>query len=88
MDEPLVRERDAMDAPLLTTAITSVRSVKDSLEIALSYIVEHDSRNKIIRSLHQLGMIHDTLFSLRNELARLHVENEQLRQELKHRKPA
>jgi len=77
-----------MNAPLLTTAITSVRSVKDALEIALSSIMEHDSRKKLMHSVHQLGMIHDTLFSIRNELARLHVENEQLRQELKHRKPA
>jgi hypothetical protein len=81
-------ERDAMDAPVITTAITSVRSIKDSLEIALSYTIEHDSRKKIVHSLHQLGMIHDTLFSMRNELARLHVENEQLRQELKHSKHA
>jgi hypothetical protein len=77
-----------MNAPLLTTAITSVRSVKDALEIALRSIMEQDSRKKLMHSVHQLGMIHDTLFSIRNELARLHVENEQLRQELKHRKPA
>ena len=77
-----------MEEPLLTTAITSVRSVKDALEIALSSIREQDSRKKLMHSLHQLGMIHDTLFSLRNELARLHVENARLRQELKHRKPA
>jgi hypothetical protein len=76
-----------MDAPVITTAITSIRAVKDSLEIALAYPIEHDNRRKIVHSLHQLGMIHDTLFSMRNELSRLHVENEQLRQELKHRKP-
>ena len=77
-----------MNAPLLTTAITSVRSVQDALEIALRSIMEQDSRKKLMHSVHELGMIHDTLFSIRNELARLHVENEQLRQELKHRKPA
>jgi hypothetical protein len=77
-----------MDSVLITTAITSVRSVQDVLEIALGSSHEHDSRKKITHSLHQIGMIHDTLFSLRNELARLQVENAQLRQELKQRKPA
>jgi hypothetical protein len=87
MDEPFVGEREAMDSVLITTAITSVRTVKDSLEIALGYNTENDSRKKIAYSLHQIGVIHDTLFYVRNELSRLHVENEQLRQELKHRKP-
>ena len=77
-----------MDAPLITTAITSIRTVKDALETALGYALEHDSRKKLAHSLHQMGMIHDTLFSLRNELARLHVENAQLRQELTQRKHA
>ena len=77
-----------MDAPLITTAITSIRTVKDALEIALGYALEHDSRKKIAHSLNQIDMIHDTLFHIRNELSRLQVENEQLRQELKHRKHA
>jgi hypothetical protein len=85
MDEPFGGERDAMDSILITTAITSVRYVQDSLEIALGYNMEHDSRKKIAHSLNQMGMIHDTLFYVRNELSRLHVENAQLRQELKHR---
>ena len=76
-----------MDSVLITTAITHVRSVKDALEIALGSNGEHDIRKKVAHSLHQMGMIHDTLFYLRNELSRLHVENAQLRQELKHRKP-
>ena len=58
-----------------------------SLEIALGSNGENDSRQKIAHLLNQMGMIHDTLFSVRNELSRLHVENAQLRQELKHRKP-
>jgi hypothetical protein len=77
-----------MDAVLITTAMTSVRSVKDALEIALGSSHEHDSRTKLAHSLHQMGMIHDTLFYIRNELARLHVENAQLRQALKQSKHA
>jgi hypothetical protein len=77
-----------MDSVLITTAMTSVRSVKDALEIALGSGNENDSRNKIAHSLHQMGMIHDTLFYIRNELSRLHVENAQLRQALKHSKHA
>lgn len=75
-----------MHSSLLTTALTSVRDVKDALEVALGYSIENDSRKKITHSLHQMSMILDTLFYVRNELSRLHVENEQLRQELKHRK--
>ena len=77
-----------MDSVLITTAMTSVRSVKEVLAIALGSSHEHDSRTKIAHSLHQMGMIHDTLFSLRNELSRLQVENAQLRQALKQRQHA
>ena len=77
-----------MDSVLITTAITTVRSVKDALEIALGSNGEHDSRQKLTHSLDQMDMIHNTLFYLRNELSRLHVENAQLRQALKQRKPA
>jgi hypothetical protein len=76
-----------MDSVLITTAITTVRSVKDALAIALGSNGAHDSRQKIVHSLDQMDMIHHTLFYLRNELSRLHVENAQLRQELKQRKP-
>jgi uncharacterized protein (DUF952 family) len=79
-------EREAMDSVLITTAITSVRYVKESLEAALGYDIEHGNRKKITHSLNQVSMIHDTLFHVRNELSRLYIENAQLRQELKHRK--
>jgi hypothetical protein len=77
-----------MDSVLITTAMTSVKSVKDALAIALGASNENDSRKKIAHSLHQMGMIHDTLFYIRNELSRLYVENAQLRQALKHSKHA
>jgi hypothetical protein len=75
-----------MDSVLITTAITSIRVVKDSLEAALGYEIENDSRKKITHSLSQMSMIYDTLFHARNELSRLCAENEQLRQELKGQK--
>ena len=77
-----------MDAALITTAMTSVRSIKESLEIALEYKSEKDRRETIAHFLQQMGMIQETLFHLRHELSRLHVENAQLRQALKQSKLA
>jgi hypothetical protein len=68
-----------MDSVLITTAMTSVSVVKEALAIALGSHGEQDRSNKVAYLLHQMGMIHDTLFYIRNELSRLHVENAQLR---------
>ena len=75
-----------MDSALLTTAITSTRFIKASLETVLEHEIAHENWEKIHHVLQQVGVIHDTLFHTRNELFRLQAENQQLRQQLRAQK--
>ena len=72
-----------MDAVVITTAITNALFIKNSLQLLLEHKIENDKRNEIHSALRKVDAIHDTLFDTRNELSRLQVENQQLRQELK-----
>jgi hypothetical protein len=72
-----------MDTALVTAAITGIRFIKDSLEVALGYKIENESSAKINEALKQVGAIQDTLFELREELFRLQSENQGLRGQLK-----
>ena len=77
---------ETMDSVLITTAITNIRYIKDTLKVALDDKVGRDSREKLTNSLQQIDIIHDTIFHTWNELCRLQAENEQLRQEHKTQK--
>jgi hypothetical protein len=72
----------SMESTFLTTAILSTRFVKASLETVLDHDMAHEHWDKIQHVLQQVGVIHDTLFHMRNELCRLQAENQQLRQRL------
>jgi hypothetical protein len=75
--------RASMDTALVTSAITGIRFIKDSLEVALGYKIENESSAKINEALKQVGAIQDTFFELREELFRLQSENQGLRGQLK-----
>jgi hypothetical protein len=75
--------RASMDTALVTAAITGIRFIKDSLEVALGYKIENESSVKINEALKQVGAIQETLFDLREELFRLQSENQELQRQLK-----
>ncbi len=72
-----------MDVGSITAGYTSLKFIKDSLEVMLSYKIDIESQSRINAALKEVGTIQDTLFHTREELFRLQTENEQLRQELK-----
>lgn len=74
-----------MDVALITAAYTGLKFAKDSLQTALGYKIESDTRAQITAALEKLGSAQDTLFELREELFRLQSENDRLRQEIKSR---
>jgi predicted RNA-binding Zn-ribbon protein involved in translation (DUF1610 family) len=72
-----------MDIALVTAAITSLRFIKDSLEVVRGYKIDIQSQQKINDALQKTAAIQDTLFDLREELFRLQSENQDLQQQLK-----
>jgi hypothetical protein len=71
----------SMDSTFLTT-----RCVKASLETVLDHDIAQEHWETIYQVLQQVGLIHDTLFHMRNALGRLQAENYQLRQQLQAQK--
>ncbi len=71
-----------MGPALITTAMMSMRFIKDCLQVALGDTMEHSIKVKMHDAIQQAGMVQDTLFQTREELVRLRIENTQLRQEL------
>lgn len=74
-----------MDIALIGAAYTGLKFAKDSLQVALGYKIEAETRGQITAALEKLGSAQDTLFELREELFRLQTENDGLRQQLKAR---
>ena len=62
------RREGVLGPVLITTAIINIRSIKDFLEVALRYAMEHTDKLQANAALQQAGMVHDTLFDMREEL--------------------
>lgn len=71
-----------MDIATVGAAYTGLKFAKDSLQMALGYKIEKETRLQITAALEKLGTAQDTLFELREELFRLQSENDRLRQDL------
>lgn len=71
-----------MDIATVGAACTGLKFAKDSLQVALGYKIERETRDQITAALEKLGAAQDTLFELREELFRLQSENDRLRQDL------
>lgn len=71
-----------MDPISLSGAYQSVKAVKDILTSLFDAKVESESKPKILEAQAKLGEIQDSLFLLRERLAELQQERDQLRQDL------
>jgi hypothetical protein len=63
-------------------AYTGIKFAKDTLQVALGYKIEIETRTQITAALEKLGTTQDSLFELREELFRLQSENDGLRQDI------
>ena len=72
-----------VDLALITTAYTGLKFIKDSLDVAIGYKIENESREKINAALREASNVMDILFKTQAQMIELQTENEQLRQQLK-----
>ncbi len=63
-------------------AYAGLKFAKDSLQVALGYKIEIETRTQIPTALEKLGATQDSLFELREELFRLQSDNDRLRQDI------
>jgi regulator of replication initiation timing len=72
-----------MDVATLGILFNGAKFAKESLEVALGYKIENETRVKINAALKEVGNIQEKLFDLQGELFRLQLENQELHQRLK-----
>jgi regulator of replication initiation timing len=71
-----------MDIASISSAYTGIKMVKESISALMSLKIEKSAKERINEVLDKLGAIQDTLFYLREELARLQTENAKLKDQL------
>jgi len=71
-----------MDMATISAAYTGIKIVKESISVILESKIESAAKEKINDALDKLGAVQDTLFYLREELAKLQAENAELKEKL------
>jgi hypothetical protein len=72
-----------VDLASMSAAVSGIKFIKDTLDVAIGYKIENESREKINAALKETWNVLDMLFTAQTQMFELQAENEQLRRQLK-----